>query len=269
MSPKCWAVLAILAAVPGLAQSPGDPGPSGGSKAAFAHQHAPMSFQRVRADGTVESGNWSGYAVTGSLFTSAKGSWTVPAVNCTTTPNASSAFWVGIDGYNSFTVEQTGTFSDCNGKRAFYSAWYEFYPKGSVLIPNFTVSPGNQMSAEVTYSGSVFTLSITNESTGASFSVSSKVRAAKRSSAEWIAEAPSVNGHALPLSDFGIADFGEDFTGVNGTNYAVDSSASGPISSFGTNVQEITMVNGKGADKAIPSSLSSDGTSFTVAWESQ
>jgi len=32
-------------------------------------QHAPMKFHLVRPDGSVESANWSGYAVTGSDFT--------------------------------------------------------------------------------------------------------------------------------------------------------------------------------------------------------
>jgi len=51
---------------------------------------------------------------------------------------------------------------------------------------------------------------------------------------------------------------------------ATDSSVSGPISDFGSTVNEAIMVNGStGADEAVPSSLSSDGTSFTVAWKSE
>jgi hypothetical protein len=57
-------------------------------------------------------------AVTGSKasVTDVTGSWTVPAVDCTSpngTPNGYSSFWVGIDGYGSNTVEQIGTDSDC------------------------------------------------------------------------------------------------------------------------------------------------------------
>jgi hypothetical protein len=231
-----------------------------------------MIFHGLRPDGMVESENWSGYAVTGSSFTNAKGSWTVPSVNCNTTPNTYAAFWVGLDGYNSSTVEQTGTDSDCDGKNPDYYAWYEFYPAGSILISSVPVSPGNQMSASVTYSGSEFTITITNESTGKTYSKSSKVSSAKRSSAEWIAEAPCCTnrGGILPLSDFGIVNLGADYTGISGTNYATDSSTSGPISDFGSSdVEEITLVSAKGVTEAVPSGLTGDGTSFTVTWKAE
>lgn len=219
-----------------------------------------------------ESTNWSGYAVTGSSFTKALGSWTVPTVNCSTTPNTYSSFWVGIDGWTSSTVEQTGTDSDCDGTTPSYYAWYEFYPNPSYLISSVPVSPGNVISASVTYSGSEFTITLTNETTGKSYSRSARVRSAKRSSAEWIAEAPCCTnaGGILPLSDFGIVYFGDDYTAVANTNDATDSSASGNIGAFGSNIYESIMVNGStGANEAVPSSLSADGTSFSVTWYSE
>ena len=73
----------------------------------------------------------------------------------------------------------------------------------------------------------------------------------------------------MPLADFGKANFGEDKTGVSGTNYAIDSSTSGPISDFGNQVEEITMVSSKNVVEAVPTSLTSDGTSFTIAWKSE
>src|SRR5213592_3480117 len=52
-------------------------------------------------DGSFQSTNWSGYAVTGpsGSVSDAKGSWTVPAIqgSCPST-NQYSSFWVGIDG---------------------------------------------------------------------------------------------------------------------------------------------------------------------------
>jgi Peptidase A4 family len=270
-------MLLALATVPALAQVPSGP-ISQTTQAISPRQHAPRRVAGLRPDRVIDnvtvsdSTNWSGYAVTGSSFTNAKGSWTVPTVNCTQTPNTYSSFWVGIDGWTSTTVEQTGTDSDCDGSSPSYYAWYEFYPKGSVLISTVPVSPGNHISAEVVYSGSEFTVTITNETTGKSFSKSSRVSAAKRSSAEWIAEAPCCTraGGILPLADFGTVDFGEDYTDVSGTNYATDSSVSGPINNFGTAVNEAIMVNGStGADEAVPSSLTSDGTSFTVTWDSE
>ena len=232
-----------------------------------------MQFHRMREDGTAESYNWSGYAVTGSSFTKVLGSWTVPTVNCTTTPNAYAAFWVGLDGYSSSTVEQTGTDSDCDGERAQYYAWYEFYPANSFVITSLLISPGNTISASITYSGSEFTTTITNVTTGKSYSKSSTVPGAKRSSAEWIAEAPCCTnrGGILPLSNFGTVSFGLDYTKVASTNYAAEGSGNSmPISAFGTSsVQELIMVSNGGAEEAIPSALTTDGSSFTVAWKSE
>jgi hypothetical protein len=270
--------LLALAIVPALAQIPSQTA-STPSDSVIPRQHAPRKVYgktppRVIDNVTVEeSTNWSGYAVEGTSFTKALGSWTVPTVTCSKTPNTYSSFWVGIDGWTSDTVEQTGTDSDCDGSTPHYYAWYEFYPAASVLVSSVPVSPGNHISATVTWnSGSSFTVTVTNESTGKSFSKTGTVRGAARTSAEWIAEAPCCTnaGGILPLSDFGTVDFGEDYTGVSSTNDATDSSVSGAIGAFGSNVFESIMVNGTtGADEAVPSGLSSDGTSFTVTWDSE
>lgn len=275
MLKKCFGSLLALAVLPAFAQVSN---PVAQPSGVVPRQHAPRKVYprvppRVIDNVTVEeSTNWSGYAVTGASFTSAKGSWTVPTVNCSKTPNTYSSFWVGIDGWNSTTVEQTGTDSDCDGSSPSYYAWYEFYPAGSILISTVPVSPGNKMSAQVVYSGSEFTITITNETTGHSYSKSSTVSGAERSSAEWIAEAPCCTrrGGILPLADFGTVDFGQDYTDIADTNDATDSSVSGQISAFGANVFESIMVNGStGAEESVPSALSSDGTSFTATWHSE
>jgi len=222
--------------------------------------------------GSFSSTNWSGYAVTGSSgsVTDAKGSWKVPTIvgTCPST-NQYSSFWVGIDGFNSGTVEQTGTDSDCQNGVPTYYAWYEFYPHPSFLINGITVHPGDTMSAEASFGGTRFSVTITDVTTGQSFSKSARVASAQRSSAEWIAEAPSSSGGILPLADFGTVILGLDNTGQANTNYATISGTTGAIGSFGANVQVITMVSqSNGATKASPSALSSDGTSFSVTWKS-
>lgn len=276
---KSLGSLLALGTLPVLAQVPNVAAPADTAAVIAPRQHAPRrvypgSVPRVINNVTVEdSTNWSGYAVEGTSFTSAKGSWIIPTVNCTKTPNTYSSFWVGIDGWTSTTVEQTGTDSDCSGRTPSYYAWYEFYPAASVLISSVPVSPGNKMSASVTWvSGTQFTVTITNETTGKSFSKTGRVSGAQRTSAEWIAEAPCCtrSGGILPLADFGIVDLGDDYTGVASTNDATDSTVTGPISDFGSNVFESIMVNGSsGADEAVPSALSTDGSSFTVTWDSE
>ena len=205
-----------------------------------------------------DSVNWAGYAVTGpdGSVTNVKGSWTVPTVDCVSTPNSYSASWTGIDGYNSGTVEQIGTSSNCRGTTPEYYAWYEFYPKFSFSVP-IPVTAGDVISAEVNYKGKgQFVATITNTRTGQTFSKTGKVAQAKRSSAEWIIEAPW-SGGVLPLANFGVANFGPNYATVNGI--------SGNIGSFGTAVQSITMVSYSNTPKAQPSALSGDGN-FSVQW---
>jgi hypothetical protein len=230
----------------------------------FASPVSPGSRPMIRA-GSGSSLNWAGYVVTGpsGSVADAKGSWVVPSLACTST-STYAAFWVGIDGYSDSTVEQTGVLAECSGGSASYSAWYEFYPSPSFTISGFVVKPGDVVSAEVSYSGA-FTVTITDGSQ--SFSTSKAVHSAQRSSAEWITEAPSSGGSILPLADFGTAYFGADYTSVAGTNYATVGAVTGPIGSFPSSaVQEITMVSSSGAAEAQPSGLSSDGTSFSVAY---
>jgi hypothetical protein len=209
------------------------------------------------------STNWSGYAVTGASgsVSNAKGSWTVPAIQgtCPST-NQYSSFWVGIDGFNSGTVEQTGTDSDCQNGAPTYYAWYEFYPHPSFLISGLTIHPGDHMTAQANFNGRSFVVTITDTTTGLSFSTSAKVRGAQRSSAEWIAEAPSSSGGILPLANFGTVSFSASTATIGGTT--------GTIGSFGTAVQQITMVTSSGTVKAQPSALSSGGDSFSVTWKS-
>jgi hypothetical protein len=142
------------------------------------------------------STNWGGYAVTGSSgsVTDVKGSWIVPSVTCTKRGSTYAALWVGIDGFSSGTVEQTGVLMHCANGRASYSAWYEFYPAGSVTISGFSIAPRNKISAEVSYSSGTgeFTTTITNVNTGKAYSTSSLVGGAQESSGEWITERPEV-----------------------------------------------------------------------------
>src|SRR5437870_11189269 len=123
-------------------------------------------------DGSFQSTNWSGYAVTGASgsVSDAKGSWTVPAIQGTCPgTNQYSSFWVGIDGFSSGTVEQTGTDSDCQNGAPTYYAWYEFYPHPSFLISGLTVRPGDHMTAEASFNGRL-SVTITDTTTGVSFS---------------------------------------------------------------------------------------------------
>jgi hypothetical protein len=112
-------------------------------------QLGPIRNELEDGNGTEESSNWSGYAVLGSSFTSARGSWVVPIAVCTgASGDEYAASWVGLDGYSSNSVEQTGTDFDCDGTTPSYYAWYEFYPNPSFEIASVPVSPGNLISLQ-------------------------------------------------------------------------------------------------------------------------
>jgi hypothetical protein len=158
----------------------------------------------------VTSSNWAGYAAAGAngAFTSVSSSWTEPTGHCTG-GNQYASFWVGLDGYASSTVEQTGSEVDCAGRTPRYYAWYEMYPNASVGFSN-PVSPGDRFSASVTYQGSGnFRLVLRDATKGWTRTVNATLAGATLSSAEVIAEAPccTFRGGTLPLTNFGTVGF--------------------------------------------------------------
>jgi Peptidase A4 family len=196
------------------------------------------------------STNWSGYAVTGSRFTSVSASWTEPTATCSGT--AYSSFWVGLDGDTSNTVEQTGTDADCSGSTPQYYAWYEMYPKFPVNLRG-TVRPGDHLSASVTTDGrGGFTLTISDTTQGWTNTTNARLKSAKLASAEVIAEAPSSSGGVLPLANFGTVSFS-------------NATANGALLTSSTpNIDPITMASGSTV-KAQPGNINSGA--FSVTWK--
>jgi Peptidase A4 family len=266
MRSRVLGILFTLAASPVWAQISGAPSLTA-APSVPPREHAPRisrgpaPFQWGSNTRIFESPNWAGYALVGTGFTEARGSWTVPGVNCTAHPNGAASFWVGLDGWDNYTVEQTGTESQCNGENLVSYAWYEFFPKAGVTITSIHVSPGDNMSASVVYDDGQFVVTMTDVTTGESYSTASAVPGARRASAEWIAES---NGYA-GLPDFDAVRFGDDFTQAAGSDYAADATTSGPIGAFGNQVQ-VSILASDNIDEAVPSFLSADGTSFTVTY---
>ena len=176
-------------------------------------------------DTSVSSSNWAGYAATGASgsFTSVSASWTQPTANCAA-GSQYGAFWVGLDGYASKTVEQIGTEADCTGpnpQTPKYYAWYEVYPGAGVNFTN-PVSPGDKLTGTVTSPGTdTFRLVLKDITQGWTQTVNATASGADLSSAEAIAEAPSGtsgNASVLPLTNFGSVGF----TGVTANGKSMD-----------------------------------------------
>ena len=217
--------------------------PAGGGR---LHRHGQFT--------EAESTNWSGYAATGGngAYHSVSASWTEPTAKCNSRrADQYAAFWVGLDGYSSESVEQTGTDSDCNGKSPDYYGWYEMYPANPVYYTSI-VRPGDAISASVTFSGTeTYTLVLKDSTQGWTQTVTKNETGLARSSAEVITEAPSSGSGVLPLADFGTIRYGSST--ANGTSLASHSPT------------EIIMVDNSGADKDSTSTINGSG-GFSNTW---
>lgn len=227
------------------------------------------------SEGNSSSTNWAGYAAVSSLqdpakksVTAVSGSWTIPALVASASPKTFSSIWIGIDGYASSTVEQIGTEQNINNGVQKNFAWFEMYPNVLYKIKGFPVNIGDAISASVTFKGtnkkgkSIFLLTITNVTRGVTYTVPknfSKTKKADRSSAEWIAEAPSSKKGVLPLANFQTIVFTNCSATINGIT--------GSINNPNWEDDSITMVTEDNIVKAIPSNLSVDGKSFSVTWQ--
>lgn len=242
-------------------------------KCSHPHMPAPKSVPtKSSSHSQMQSLNWSGYAAATNLTSPANNSvsavsasWIVPTVT-RSTPSASSdsAFWIGIDGYSSSTVEQIGTSHNwINGAPQHY-AWFEMYPAGSYSITDFPLNPGDVISATIVYStGGIFTMTLYNDTQLVSYTIPTSYttnHTAQRNSAEWIVEAPYQNT-ILPLSDFGTAY-------MWGCNATINNVA-GVLNNSAWQNANIEMIATNNTAVATTSPVYQDGGSFSVKWVKQ
>ena len=247
------ALAAGMALVGGGATAMAQAGPSGIDVGGTIQLVGPASQGVGGIRHADQSSNWSGYADQTGKFTKVSASWTQPAGHCSSGQQFA-AFWVGIDGFNSSTVEQTGSEVDCIGSRAEYVAWFEMFPGPSQNYSN-TVHAGDHFNATVTYlGGQNFSLFIQDSTQGWSHTTNASLGSTPAlSSAEVIAEAPSSGSGILPLTNFGTVNF----SGSTANGEAIGTSSLNPV--------EINMVNGSGQDKDTCSGLSG-GENFSCTW---
>ena len=245
------------------------------------------SASAATAPNAVRSSNWAGYTASGAQFSDVSGTWVQPAANCAGGSGVA-AFWIGIGGAtgSSRALEQTGTQVEC-GKDGTpsYSAWYELVPAGPVTV-DLAVAPGDRISARVGVNGDRISISMTDVTTGASFSKTLRMNGPETGSAEWIAEAPSAcqssgkSCKTLPLADFGTVAFS--------AASATAAGHAGPISDPQWTATPVQLSPGArlglggdlfgpgagGGDRtstaaAVPSTLTPDGSAFSVAWQAR
>jgi hypothetical protein len=192
--------------------------------------HGPR--KRRQEDATETSTNWSGgvvFAPAGQPFSWIEGDWVIPDVDAPTENQwYYCASWIGIDGDGSGDVCQIGI--ECEVYRSGNSItrniypWWEWFPEAEVAITNFSVSPGDMVTALLCTSGGGATDAaayFTNRTTGAATSLSFTAPAGTSltgNSAEWIVEAPTVGGQQSAMADYGEVFFSvcEGFAGTIG-----------------------------------------------------
>jgi len=233
---------------------PSESSSANASHTVIAGKHV-MHLQR-HAGANQHSLNWAGYIRTGSNFTSASGTWTVPKL--ASTYDGYSSTWVGIDGATSddkFLI-QTGTEADVvNGKRS-YRAWWEVITPTNVapetLFSNLAISPGDSITATVSRLASGrWSMTLIDNTTGRRASHTTAF-AGPGSSAEWIQEDTDVDGYISTAPKWSKVKF--THLTLNGANPKLRAS------------EAVDLVDSKGTREARTSSPTSSGAAFSVTW---
>ena len=258
-----------MAGLTGTADAAAAAGPAAGPASG---QHLVVSPNLVRPDSTTAytSHNWDGYFTTDSSdstdFTAVSAQWVEPKVTCNSN-NSYAGFWIGFDGWWNESVEQDGTAVECTKGKPSYHVWWEMYPYNEVQN-GFAISPGDKITASVTYSASTqkFTMKVTDTTLGKTLSVSQKCHSDQagcpRNSAEVISE--DIGGGTDTDGLFYLPDYGTaTYLDVSVTNAA---GHTGTLSDPAWNLGEVTEVSSTSVTKQNVSAISSNGSSFSTAW---
>ena len=216
------------------------------------------------------SSNWAGYVATPGTFTSVSATWTVPTATCTSVSTYSSV-WVGIDGYQSPSVEQDGTEADCVNGAAQYSAWYEMYGNTdpqcncySSVTVNHLVVPGDVVTGTVQEISGTWTMTLSDATQQWTFSTTatSPTPVPAQSSAEWIFERPNLcSTSSCTSTTLTTLTTQSPVVFTNAAATTTTSSSSGPISAFP--YVALQMVDSSTL-LATPSTLDPSGGSFSI-----
>ncbi|WP_274436541.1 G1 family glutamic endopeptidase [Alicyclobacillus sp. ALC3] len=162
------------------------------------------------------------------------GNWVVPAVQASRQTQYSST-WIGIDGFSNSNLIQTGTEQDVvNGVPQYY-AWWEILPSPETPImvtdqnTQATVQPGDHMSASIQNQGNGYwKIEIADTTRGWTYTTT-QAYSGSATSAEWIEEAPMVNGIITPLANYGSLTINPGTVNVNGNPRLVVADAGGLV----------------------------------------
>ncbi len=256
-APISTADLPAVTPAPSIGQVTTEVPASAGSSSSSMVQPSPASWlhnPQAHISGVMGaevSSNWAGQVATGATFSAVGGDWTVPSVQTSETAEYSGT-WIGIDGATNDSLIQVGTAQDSDSNGTSYNAWYEIYPAPPVTIPDTTVAPGDTIVASIVQSTpGTWTISIGDLARGWLIS-NPYAYDGPGASAEWIEEAPNVDGSQSTLADFGSTGFTD--MGLDGTGL-----------SSGT-LDPVFMADASGAIVAYPSAYDPSTDSFDITY---
>jgi hypothetical protein len=228
-------------------------------QAMLVHTRHAHAVKNVTATGSF---NWSGYADTATkaqTFTKVSGAWTAPSVTCNAEDQITSN-WVGLDGFNSNTVEQLGTVGWCFQGTPTYFTWYEMFPAGLTEV-GASLKPGDKISASVTRTGTSYALKLTDSTTsGNSISVTKTCALATctDTSAEWISERPSFSIGIAPQAKYNAFKLTSGSVTANGKTTSIGA---------GPGVNAITMIDATNTYNLNTVSALTGGNAFSTTWK--
>ncbi|MHB8190004.1 MAG: G1 family glutamic endopeptidase, partial [Ferrimicrobium sp.] len=219
--------------------------------------------------------NWSGYVAVSGPFNKVTGTFTVPTLSSTqplACANGSQVCmfsdWVGIDGASNSNLIQAGVaeYPDFNTNQQMTGVtifpWWEILPNSSVSLPTtaMTVAAGNTITVQISeVVQGTWSIEIVDDTTGQSYSPPPESYSGQGTSAEWIVEAPTVNGTTATLSPYSTVQF---------TNTGYSLAPSGGLQGY----DQIALVQ-SGSIVSMPNQLGlndslASGGSFSVSYKS-
>ncbi len=166
--------------------------------------------------------------------------------------------WVGIDGWGSSDVLQSGIEFDayCDGgsTATYYSPWYEWYPLGEVRVTSLPIAPGDDIFVEVWNTSATQGYAyMVNESDNTAVEVGFTAPLGTKligNSAEWVTERPSVSGSLATLTNY----TDEPYWSAYAIDFGYNVTGPGSASSFG-----VTMLDNSGSPISYPTLLGASG----------
>ena len=208
---------------------------------------------------TSRSQNWAGYTIatvastkhaTQPHVTAIMATWQVPQV--TGPANSDSSTWIGIGGVKNNSLIQAGTDQLVQGGKVGYYAWIELLPALPQQVRGIDLLPGDTVTVSITYqSGQTWQITVADKDANQS-ATQQVTYTSCFCSAEWIEEAPSIDGQQATLANFTSVTFTNIAATVGGKQAVPQQPCGLSLKISLTCASPIRMVDGSGRDIVQP-----------------